>query len=203
MSVEVPRPGSDSYWTHDRALGTVSFFGPVRIKARLCAPERYWEPAEINWFHRGEGERTHVFLRPYVMMPTRLLERHTTRRIAPDPELDQVFGPTPHSAGREIERVIGSVSATYYPALRGLLLWEFHLLAPFRPSDPAQDSTYHKLWRGMEETLLELLPDARFLVTPRWDPEYADDSYERFLVAMGYLPHLMDEQLFMKSLPDP
>jgi hypothetical protein len=93
----------------------------------------------------------------------------------------------------------------YEPAIRGLRVWEFHLFAlfaPFRPKDPSQDATYQALWRGMEDMLLELLREIRFLVTPRWDPTYPEHAYERFLIAIGYLPHLGDERLYMKSLPD-
>lgn len=59
----------------------------------------------------------------------------------------------------------------------------------------------------MEALLLDLLPQTRFLVTPNWDPDYDQDSWEHFLVSMDYLPHLMHDQLFMKSrqdaFPDP
>jgi hypothetical protein len=187
----------DPYWQHDRGLtiGTLSGRSVAfRLKTRLST-ERYYEPPEINWFGLGEGERTHVFMRPYLTFPV----SSAPRRYAPDPELDALFGLD--DPARRVERSIGTASALYEPAIRGLLIRELHLFAPFRPRDPVQDATYQALWLGMEEMLLELLPETRFLVTPRWDPSYPERAYERFLVAVGYLPHLGDERLFMKSLP--
>jgi hypothetical protein len=70
-----------------------------------------------------------------------------------------------------------------------------------RREEPALDTTYQALWQGMEDAQLDLLPATRILVTPRWDPQYDEDTWERFLVAIGYLPHLMHEELFMKSRP--
>jgi hypothetical protein len=188
----------DPYWQHNRALTTGSLAGhpaAFRLKAHLST-ERYFGPAEMNWLRRSAGERIHIFMRPYLTFPV----SSAPRRHAPDPELDQLFGLD--DPARRVERAIGTASAVYGPAVRGLLVWEFHLFAPFRLRDPAQDATYEALWRGMEEMLLELLPETRFLVTPRWDPTYPERAYERFLVAVGYLPHLGDERLFMKSLPD-
>jgi hypothetical protein len=189
--------------------GHTTFHGqlaPVHLKAHL-SPERYSEPGEINWFARGEGERTYVFMRPYLTLPSTLPAPHAQRRASPEPELDALFGSPRDTPPRTIEKAIGTASAAYYPAVRGLLVWEFHLSESFRPEEPAIDDTYQMLWLGMEKTLLELLPETRFLVTPRWDPDFAEDPYERFLVAMDYLPHLMHEALFMKSredaLPDP
>jgi len=202
MSPDRHPHSTDPYWTHDRSLGVGAFFGqpyPVRIKAHL-ATERYIEPADINWFRRGDGERTYVFMRPYLILPSALPAAPLTRRDPPDPTLDALFGSPHDEPSRTIERAIGTASAAYYPDIRGLLVWEFHLFAPFRLKDPAQDTTYQILWQGMETTLLELFPQMRFLVTPRWDPDYAEDPYERFLVAMDYLPHLLHEQLFMKLL---
>lgn len=187
----------EPYWQHDRALNGGALAGhpaAFRLKAHLLS-ERYSEPAEINWFRRSEGERIRVFMRPYFTFPL----SSALRRAAPDPEMDPLFGLD--DPNRRAARSIGVISATYEPTLRGLLIWEFHLFAPFRPRDPAQDAIYQALWRGMEEILVELLPDTRFLVTPRWDPTYPEHTYERFLIAMGYLPHLVDERLFMKSLP--
>jgi hypothetical protein len=188
----------EPYWQHDRTLNLGPLTGRpavCRLKARLSS-ERYFEPPEINWFGRGEGERTRIFMRPYLTFPV----SSAPRRAAPDPELDQLFGLD--DPARRIERSIGTASASYYPALHGLLVTDVHLFAPFRPMDPAQDATYQALWRGIEELLLDLLPDTRILVTPRWDPSYPERAYERFLVAVGYLPHLGDERLFMKSLSD-
>jgi hypothetical protein len=57
MRPEEPSSTPVPYWTHDRALGVGTFLGhraPIRLKARLST-ERYSEPAEINWFRRGEG----------------------------------------------------------------------------------------------------------------------------------------------------
>jgi hypothetical protein len=188
----------EPYWQYDRALNGGALAGhpaAFRLKAHLSS-ERYSEPAEINWFRRSEGERIRVFMRPYLTLPM----SSAPRRAAPDPELGSLFGLD--DPNRRVARSIGVISATYEPALRGLLIWEFHLFAPFRPRDPAQDTTYQALWRGTEEMLLEMLPDTRFLVTPSWDPDYREDAYERFLVAIGYLPHLAHERLFMKSLPE-
>jgi len=189
----------EPYWHHDQPIGALLYFGqptPVRIKAHLFT-ERYDEPGEINWFHLNQGERTYVFMRPYLTLPSTV---PPARATALDPDLDDLF-PSPESA-RIHERAIGTASAAYYPAVHGLLVWQFHLSDPFRPEDPAQDATYQALWLGMEELLLELLPDTRFLVTPRWDPTYPERTYERFLVAVGYLPHLGHEQLFIKSRSD-
>jgi hypothetical protein len=196
----------DPYWQYDRALGVVTFFGhpsPTRMKARLYT-EHYQEPAEYNWFRRGggEGERTYVFMRPYLQVSASEAAPRRTPTASHDPELDRLFGLAADEPAPVIERSLGAASASYYPSVRGLLVWEFHLAAPFRPNDPAQDTTYQALWQGMEDTLLDLLPETRFLVTPGWDPEYDQDRWERFLVAMDYLPHLMHEELFMKSCAD-
>jgi hypothetical protein len=200
MRPDRERQPPDPYWTHDRALGVATLFGrryPARVKAHLSPPERYSEPAEINWFGLGEGERAFVFMRTYLTLPTFAAP---CTRATTDPELDRLFGLD--EPPQSVQRVIGTASAAYYPALHGLLIWEFHVAAPFRHREPVQDRSYQRLWRGVEETLLELLPQTRFLVTPGWDPEYAEDPYERFLVAMDYVPHLMHANLFMKSLPD-
>lgn len=190
-------PSLDPYWQYDRALDVGSLTAHparFRLKARLFT-ERYSEPPEINWFGLGEGERTHVFMRPYLTFPV----SSALRRHAPDPELDALFGLD--DPARRVDHAIGTASAVYEPALHGLLVVDLHLFVPFRPKDPMQDATYQALWRGMEEMLLELLPETRFLMTPRWDPTFPERAYECFLVAVGYLPHLGDERLFMKSLP--
>jgi hypothetical protein len=194
----------DPYWEHDRALGVQIFFGqgyPVRLKAHLFT-ERYHEPAGINWFLLGEGERTYVFMRPYITTPTPPLAPRRVHAPSHDPELDRLFGLAADEPAPVIEQSLGTASASYYPAVRSLLVWEFHLTSSLRPAEPAQDATYQALWQGMETALVELLPETRFLVTPSWDPEYDQDTWERFLVAMGYLPHLMHEELFMKSRED-
>jgi hypothetical protein len=150
----------------------------------------------------AEGERTHIFMRPYLAISSPLPASRRTPEASPEPDLDDLFGTTVNDSLRTIERAIGTASATYYPAVHGLLLWELDLTPPFRPLDPAQDTRYQTLWRGMEDTLLDLLPETRFLVTPGWDPDYDQDTWERFLVAVDYLPHLLHGWLFMRSRQD-
>lgn len=198
MSPEQEQPSRDPYWQHDQVIGSGTFFGqltPVRLKAHLYT-EQYFEPPQINWFGQSQGERTYIFMRPYLVIPSTLPAPRRSPSDASEADLDDLFG---LNDSRIIERALGTASATYYPALRGLLVWQFHLMPPFRPVDPAQDPTYQALWAGMEDTLLQLLPHTQFLVTPGWDPQYDQDTWERFLVAVGYLPHLMHERLFMKS----
>jgi hypothetical protein len=204
MSPDQEQSSPDPNWQHDRALGVATFFGqqhPVRMKARLYT-EHYQEPDQYNWFHRGEGERTFIFMRPYLQVPPSKTATRRAHILPHDPALDRLFGLASDEPAPSIEQALGTASASYYPAVHGLLVWEFHLVYPFRPKEPALDRTYQTLWQGLEDTLLDLLPGACFLVTPSWDPEYDQDTWERFLVAMDYLPHLMHEELFMKSRED-
>jgi hypothetical protein len=201
MSPDQEPSSSESYWQHDRVLGTVTYYGKqthVHIKAHLST-ERFFEPADINWLNQSQGERTYIFMRPYLAIPSTLPTTQRTPEPSSDSDLDDLFGSDLDTSPRTMERAIGTASAAYYPAVHSLLVWEFDLTPPFRPVDPAQDVTYQALWRGMEHTLLTLLPETRFLVTPGWDPQYDQDTWERFLVAVDYLPHLMHQQLFMKS----
>ncbi len=202
MHPDQPHLPVEPYWQHDRVIGMATFFGqptPIRMKAHLFT-ERFFEPAEMNWFGLSEGERTYIFMRPYLTLPATVLPARP--RQSADPELDALFGSTQDQSKRKIERAIGTASAAYYPAVHGLLVWQFHLSDPFRPEDPALHGAYQTLWQGMEALLLDLLPETHFLVTPSWDPDYDQDTWDRFLVSMDYLPHLMDAQLFMKSRQD-
>jgi hypothetical protein len=201
MRPDKERRPPDSYWTHDRALGVATLFGqraPIRLKAHLSI-EHYQEPTAINHVRLPRGERTFIFAHPYIRLPE---HPPSSQYVPADPELDALFGLAAPDNPRSVEHSLGIATALYYPARRTLLLWEVELTPAFRPQDPGADSTYQTLWQGFERTLLELFPDTLLLATPDWDPHYAEHRWQRFLVTMGYLPHLMHEQLFMKPTKD-
>lgn len=91
-------------------------------------------------------------MHPYLTFPYST----APRRAASDPALDHLFGF--HDPNRRIARSIGTISTTSEPVVPGLLIWDFHLVMPSRPTDPVQDAAYQEFRRGMEKMLLELLP---------------------------------------------
>ena len=81
---------------------------------------------------------------------------------------------------------IGDGQAWYYREDRTLVLWECMLFPRHRQPLPDSDPNLHVLWQGFERFLLDRFPGARRIVTPRDEPEYEPEAWERVPAGRGY-----------------
>lgn len=177
----------DPYFQHDELIGDVVLRGePYGLRLKLHdAEERFRDHKELFPLTQRTGTRRYFHAKPYVLEP----EITLTVGLSPTPQPDGALGEVTGSEWHGLRhREVGQAQAWYYPADRGLMIWECFLLDRYREEEPSRDMTLGVLWSGFERTLLARLPQPERIVTT-WEDLYPRPAWQLFLESQGYAPY--------------
>lgn len=185
------------YWHLDLAIGEGRYCGevvPIHLRLHV-AQESYWGRQEMVPLAQPRGRRVYVHARPYVLQP----EISVLVRLFDRPGPDGAIGKVVSSKVKGMQaQEIGNAQAWCYPEERLLVLWECYLFDRSPAVPPAQDQTLTMLWRMFERLLQEHVGGFDRIVTPGWEPEYAEADWRGFLEQQGYQP--TDKRAFAKRM---
>jgi hypothetical protein len=184
----------EPYWQHDLFLGE-GVFSPIllrRIRRRIrmllhvvTDDNDYFLRQEIVPISQPDGMRTVVHARPYLWHPGSWLGTLLRRML---------YGRVPDIP----YETLGDCRAWYYHTDRVLILRDCYR---FADSNPRTDQNLATIWQGFENLLLALFPDTLWIATPSWEPVYATQDWQAFLLQQGY--HPCNHQAFLKEVPKP
>lgn len=176
---------SQEFWNIDTVVGRINLYGagyPLGLRGH-AGPESYRERRDLVPLQHPTGTCDYVLVHPYILLPA--LRPLPSRGAVGSLSSGNGHGRAPMLETGRRER-IGDGQAWYYRQDRTLVLWECMLFPRHRQPSPHQDPNLMVLWQGFERFLRQRFPAARQIVTPKDEPEYEPDEWEKFLSRRGF-----------------